>query len=100
MEIKVDLSPEQINQQIADAIAKSAIGVELEKIIREEVSKLGNSFNNPIRKVIERMICDSIIEVLNRDHAQTVAQFVKEQITQEIMEDLLKAAWDAFRRKL
>jgi hypothetical protein len=56
MEFKVDINAENINKTITEAISKSAIGVELEKVIKKQVAGLSKSYNNPLDAVVGQEI--------------------------------------------
>jgi len=100
MEIKVDLSPEQINQTIADAIAKSAIGDQLERIIKETIAKLSSTYSNPIQAVVERYVNDEIAKLLHTTYADQIREAVKAQVTEEIVTALVAKVWDIYSRRL
>jgi uncharacterized membrane-anchored protein YjiN (DUF445 family) len=99
MEIKVDLTPEQINNQIAEAIAKSAIGENLKKTIEAEVQKISNNYNNPLAPIIQRFMSEEIQRVVREEYAETLKEFVKEQVTEKFTNDLLKSMWEKWETR-
>jgi len=96
MEIKVDLNPEQINKTIADAIAKSAIGEELNRIIKEQVKKLSSSYDNPIEKVVHQEIVDQLRAVVTNEYSDVIKKMVQEKVTEEFTKEFFAKLWDSF----
>ena len=96
MEIKVDLSPEQINGQICEAIAKSAIGIELKKVIEKEVEALGRSYNNPFNQIVTTHIHREIERIVREDYKEEIAAFVQEKVTADFTEEMLVQLWNAW----
>lgn len=52
-DIKVELNGEDVNRAIADAIVKSVLGDTIVKMTNDYVKGLSNSYDNPVKKVIE-----------------------------------------------
>lgn len=99
MEVKVDLSPEQINKTIAEAIAKSAIGVQLDRIIKEKVEQLSTSYQNPIAPVVSQHIEATIRTVVQEKYGEQIKTWVKVKVTEQFTEELFNKMWEAFTRK-
>lgn len=96
MEIKVDLSAEQINNQITEAIAKSAIGVELKRAIDEQVKAMSQSFNNPFKNIITGMIRNEIERIVKEDYTEQIHALVKEKVTADFSTEMLNTLWKAW----
>lgn len=99
MEIKVDLTPEQINGQICEAIAKSAIGEELQKAVDEEVKKFSTSYRNPFENIIRSHINTAAQELIQEKHSEQIQEMVREKVTEEFTEDLFTKLWESFRSR-
>jgi hypothetical protein len=99
MEVKVDLSPEQINKTIVEAIAKSAIGVELDRIVNEQVKKLSTSYQNPLEPIVSRYISDAVQKCVQEKYGVQITAWVSEKVTEQFTEDLFTKMWDSFVRK-
>ncbi len=99
MQVKVDLSPEQINQTIAEAIAKSAIGKELERIITEKVKELSTSFRNPLEPVISRHIEEIVRTTVQEKFGEQIKAWVSAKVTEQFTEELFNKLWEAFIRR-
>lgn len=53
MQVNVDITPEEINRAVADAVIRSAIGESLRAAIEGEAKKLTQSYGNPITAVVQ-----------------------------------------------
>ena len=99
MEVKVDLSPEQINQTIVEALAKSAIGIELDRIIQEQVKRISSSYQNPIEPIVSRYIADAIQKSIQEKYGAQITDWVTEKVTEKFSEQLFTKMWDSFISK-
>jgi hypothetical protein len=95
MEINVP-TPEDINRQITEAIAASAIGEQLHKIVDAEVKKLGQTFNNPLQGVVENYIRSEIAAILASEYRDMIREKIKERLSDERVDTLLA---DAFKQR-
>ena len=96
MDIKVDLSAEQINTHIASAIADSAIGVELKRAIEAEVTKLSQSFNNPFQSIISNHIRREVERIGSEDYSEEIKAVVKEKVTADFTTEMMESLWNAW----
>lgn len=99
MEIKVDLSAEQINNQICEAIAKSAIGKELQTTIERAVKDMSASYKNPFEPIVKRFISDAAQKIINDEYSEQITKMVKDRITEQFTEDLFTKLWQSFENK-
>ena len=99
MEIKVDVNPEDINKMVSEAILKSAIGDKIKEVIQESVSKLGN-WDSPMKKAIEEVVHKEIIRIVQAEHGEKIKMAIRALITDQLVEEVCKAAWDSFYEKL
>lgn len=97
MDIKVDINPEQINQAISEAIIKSAIGEQLEKVIKAEVAKISTSYNNPIEAVVRNHIHEAVRDVVKEQYAEKIKELISAKVTEEFTVELFEKLWEAFR---
>lgn len=99
MEINVNLEPEQINKAVADAIIKSAIGVELDKVIKAQVQSISTSYDSPIKNVVAREIQKAVEDVVRAQYGDFIKSKVAEMVTEQFTEDLFKKMWDSFTNR-
>lgn len=99
MDIKVDLDAHAINAEIQKAIAESAIGEELKRVITESVEKLSKSWDNPIKAVVDRMIMESIRTMIEKDYSEQVKDFVKKSMDEKFMTDMINSLWQAWAQR-
>lgn len=96
MDIKVDISPEAINKAVSDAIIGSAIGAELERVIKDQVSKLSRSYDNPIEVVVRNTIHDCIRDVVAHQFGEQIKAMVAEKVNDQFTAELFDKMWSAF----
>ncbi len=94
MELNVNINPEDINKQIVEAVAKSAIGETLEKVIKNEVAKISTSYNNPLERVIRAEIERIVRETIINEHKPQLQKMVSKKLTEQITDDLLSKLWE------
>ncbi len=102
MDIKIDISPEAINKAVSDAVLQSAIGKELHAGIESAIKSLdgrGGTYQTAIRKAIEGEMLRIIRDTIRNEHAEMIAAKMREFITDEILNDVIKAAWDTMLEK-
>lgn len=93
MDIKVDLTPEHINEEIAKQIAKSAIGEQLQKVIEKEVSNLSHQYNNPFSGIVTRHIEELMRKIIVEEYSDTIKALIAEKMSEEITTDLIDKLW-------
>lgn len=104
MDIKVnlDISPEQIQKQITEAITKSAIGEQLNKAVSEEIRKL-NGHDYQYQKMLGNIISSEIErvcrEIVREQYKELIEDVVKKHMTEEFTQSLLDKMWQAWANK-
>ena len=96
MEFKVDINAENINKTITEAIAKSAIGVELDKVIKKQVAELSKSYNNPLAAVVGQEIHKIMQQVITENYSNQIKIWVTERMTEEFTNDIFNKLWKSF----
>lgn len=92
--VNVDIKPEDINQMVSSAVLKSALGDAIKKQIDEAIAGLNKSWDNPLKKTVDTFVNNIVHEILVREHKDTIAQIVREQITQDTIQKICQKAWD------
>lgn len=88
MEFQINLDPEQINKNITEAVAKSAIGKELQRAIEKAVKDLSQSYNNPFEHIIKMEIEKLIREEVTK-HLDHIRDEVAKRLTTEVLNDIV-----------
>jgi hypothetical protein len=95
-EIKVELSGENVNQAIATAILESTLGAAIQREVGEYLKKLTQTWDSPIKGIIEQEARKLIIQVLN-EHKQQIRAEVEKQMTEAM---ITRVVSDAIERVL
>jgi hypothetical protein len=90
-EIKVELSAEDLNKAIADAIVKSVLGETIVKMVNEYVKTISSSYNNPIKTIVEQSGKDLIIQLVHARRKEFEIELEK-RITPQVAEALVNKA--------
>jgi hypothetical protein len=96
----IEISPEQINQMVVDAILKSSIGESLRKAIDSQVASLTSLYNNPIEAVVKECVMVEMRRLVTIEYHDKIEAMVREKITEFMVTDVVNKAWDAFSRSL
>lgn len=94
MEIKVP-TPEEINQQITEAIAASAIGEELTKQVEKSVEALSRSWDNPYKSIVENAIRGEIQMLVTKEFGDVIREKIREQLDDEKISTLVSGLFAA-----
>ena len=97
-ELSFHVDKEAINQALHQAVLDSLIGNEV-KVILEEHLKALKGYNSPIRKVVEELVHQTIVDVVRKDYADKIREVVKESITDELLREVTNKIWDSFNQK-
>ena len=96
-DIKVELSGEDINKAIAEAIVKSVLGDTIVKMVNEYVKSISTSYDNPVKKVIEAET-KTIISKLLVAHIPTIEAEVAKQMTSDVVSRVTANALDKIQK--
>jgi hypothetical protein len=99
-DIKVELNGDDVNRAIADAIVKSVLGDTITKMVNDYVRGLSNSYENPLKKVIEAEVKNQVtilvterLPEIRETVAKQLADGVVDKITAAAIEKLLKSVY-------
>lgn len=93
VEINVDIDADKINEYVAQAVLKSAIGTELQRIIDQEVKRFSTRFDNPIVTVVRKIIADEIRTVVHEQFSALIKEKVITALTEEKLTAIIDKAW-------
>ena len=96
----IDLTSEQVNEAIAQAIIDSKIGDLLKAAVDEEVKKIRQGYDNPVKKVIEQEVLRQIQHLVQTEYKEQLRATIQEHLTTEIIDQITIAAWEAFYDKI
>lgn len=95
-EIKVDISAEDINKEIRDAIVNSAIGTELKRAMEKKIKEFSQSWNNPLERVVSNEIATIVRASVEKEYLPQIKKFITEKMTDKFVKDLLDKLWKKF----
>ena len=85
MDIKIDLSPEQIQEHVTKALVESAIGKRIVSAI-EETMKPGWNQKDPLKDAISAQASLIIMELVREEYSEKIKEVVRARITDELIE--------------
>jgi len=92
LDLKITVTPEQINESVIRAVQDSAIG----KVIQDGINKAIAGYDNPVEKAVKVVVMDSVNQIVRDQYRDQIAEFVREKITDDLMREIIDAAWDQF----
>ncbi len=100
MELKLELpSPEDINRQITESVAKSMIGKVLTESVERKVKELSSSWNNPIDAVVGQEIQKILMNIVSKEYDQILRAKVKAKLTEAFVDELFEKMWTNFKNR-
>ncbi len=100
MNLNIEINPEDINKQIVEAVAKSAIGDSLTQIINEEVKKLSTSYQNPFTNIVSQHIKDLANKIIRENYRDQIEEQLKKILAEKITDEFIDTLWDKLFDKL
>jgi pantothenate kinase-related protein Tda10 len=98
----MELTPEQVNSFIANAILESQIGAVVKAAVDRSVAKLSQSYDNPFDQVIKNEVASLIQkEVAEKYRPQLEASIkaaIEKHMTNEVIQNIINAAIDKLGR--
>lgn len=92
----INLTGEDINRVVAEAIIKSAVGEHLKNAIERVVQELSKSYSNPFDNEIKMIISQEMRRIVEKEYGPVL----REKAAQRIREALTDSALDAILEKL
>jgi hypothetical protein len=88
MDIKLDLDPKQIEQEVIRAIAASAFGDNLKKAVETAIKNLGNGnwYSDQLTKYVEAEMRTMISATIQTQYAETIKAAIAKSITPDVLE--------------
>jgi len=90
MEIKVDA--DLVNKVVAEAIIKSALGQELEKVINKQMKEAIDGYGSPVKTLISAHLTSIIKEVLEKDYREKIVAKVSSLLTSEHIDTIVNVS--------
>ena len=88
MELK--LLPEDIDKFIREAVLKSALGKNIESTINKAVDDSINSYNSPVKQLVNEVIRELIKVQLDKpEYKQLITDAIVKRITPTTIDDIL-----------
>ena len=94
----VQLTPEQINEFIANSIMESQIGKLVQDSVNRVMRDLSTSYNNPfdtaIKSHVSRLIQEELINGYKPQILESVRKALETQVTDDLVSRMIKATFD------
>lgn len=91
----MDLTPEQINEFLSNAILKSSIGKAVEDSVNRSIAELSRGYNNPFDAVIRREVESLISEHLRTTFSEQLRGRVRVALESKLTEDTVNSIIEA-----
>lgn len=97
MEIHID--PRAVNQLVADAVLKSALGEAVKKAVEKEVANLTRGWDNPLESVIRNHLAQMARDVLVAEHQETLRAKLTEALSAKLSAEFIDRVCEAAASK-
>lgn len=103
MNITVDIEPSAVNQQIAQAVIDSQLGLaikeRIETFLNQKSSYDGRpTLNSEMARAVDVVIRDIIVNLIKSDYKTAIEQKVREKLTSDVIAEMTIKAIDKFTR--
>lgn len=99
----MQLTPEQVNDFIANAVLESQLGVAVKESVDRAVRDLSRGYDNPFDKVIRQFVENLISSELRENYLPRIADEVKQTmenyVTDEIVQKIVEAGMEKLRSR-
>lgn len=99
--MSLNIDPRAINEFVADAIIKSALGEALRAAIEREVDKLKSQYNNPFDAVINQHLHRATLEILATEYGglirEKLAAALARKLTDEFISDVCEKVAERYK---
>jgi 3-methyladenine DNA glycosylase AlkC len=96
----MQLTPEQINTFIADAVLQSQIGEAVKQSVARSVSELSKTYNNPFDEVIKRHVTQLIDAEVMTTYRPVLEAGIKDALARYMTDDVLTTIVETALTKL
>lgn len=96
--MKVD--GDAINAALTRAVAESALGTKIREYVAEEVKRIGDRYDNPLRKLVEAEILTLIRKVIETDYHEQLLSIVRARVTAALTDDLVGELWNQWWKRV
>ncbi len=85
----MELTAEQINEFLANAVLKSNIGVAVEAAVQKQIGILSKSYDNPFDSVIRNEVVALIQHEVADKHREALRERVAEAVANHLTDDMV-----------
>lgn len=90
---KVEMTPEDVNGFVKEAIMKSMLGEKLSEAVNEALKDALDGYNSPVQKLVKEAMQLQILEVLRQpEQAERIKLAVGKICTEKFLTELTEAA--------
>lgn len=97
----MNLTPEQINTFLADAVLKSQIGEAVEASVKRSIESLSKSWDNPFDHVIKNHVVLLLQQEISTKYApmlnERIQKAVADHMTEEVIQKFINAGLEKIK---
>jgi len=103
MDIKLDINPESIQEEVVRAILASSLGNNIRKVIDDEIKDLSNTYNKALKIEVQNAITNHITAILRSEEysnrlKDAVNAKLASNITDEFLDAVVKTAFEKIEK--
>lgn len=89
MDITVNITPEQIEQYIAQSVMDSSIGKRVKEIVESQIKGMGRSWDNALTKAINEEIIKVVRRMIIEEYEPQIQEAARELLAQKVRGDFI-----------
>ena len=90
MDIKIELTPEKVEQEVVQAIINSGIGKYVADSIQRVLPNLTSTYRNSLDEYVRNAVARYIQEIVNGEYLDVIKMAVRAKLTPEVVEKLVQ----------
>jgi|LakMenE18May11ns_1017448.scaffolds.fasta_scaffold8464868_2 hypothetical protein len=103
MDIKLDINPESIQEEVVRAILASSLGNNIKTVIDEQIKELSNTYNKALKIEVQHAITNHITAILRSEEysnklKDAVSAKLASSITDEFLDTVVKTAFEKIEK--
>lgn len=92
--MEINITPEQINEMIREAVMNSSIGAVIKDQVKSAVDGLSSHYNNPIEEAAKKEILHIIVEIMRSPEMhEKIKSLVINSMTDEFISQITNSAF-------
>ena len=95
----IEIDPQAVNQLVADAVLKSALGDAVKNAVAKEIANLSRGWDNPLEQVVRSHVAEIAREVLRANHGDAIRERIRQALATKLSDEFIDRVCDSVASK-